>query len=89
VSVFGVLVGIAGLSGCVAYHPHPIEPPRLEQEFRNRSLTDGGLTDFVRRVRGGTPTRWPPETLDLQSLTWIALYYSPHVRLARVELTRL
>ena len=87
VSVFGVLVGSAGLSGCVAYHPHPIEPPRLEQEFRNRSLTDGGLTDFVRRVGGETPTRWPPETLDLQSLTWIALYYSPHVRLARVELS--
>jgi hypothetical protein len=87
VLVYVLLVGIAGLSGCVAYRPHAIEPPRLEQEFRSRSLTDDGLADFVQRAGGVTPTRWPPETLNLQSLTWIALYYSPLVRLARVELS--
>lgn len=81
-----VVAGLAGLSGCVAYRPHLIEPPRLEQEFRNRSLTDSGLTDFVRRSGEEAPTRWPPETLGLQSLTWIAIYYSPDVRLARAQL---
>lgn len=75
---------MATLSGCVAYRPHAIEAPRLEQEFRNRTLTDSGLIEFVQRVNGAA-TRWPPRTLDLQALTWIALYYSPGVRLARAQ----
>lgn len=85
VSVRAILILTAVLSGCVAYRPRAIEPPRLESEFRNRTLTGGGLVEFVQRV-SGKPTQWPPETLDLQSLTWIALYYSPDVRLARAQL---
>jgi outer membrane protein TolC len=69
----------------VKYRPLVIEPPRLEQEFRNRTLTDSGLIEFVQRVNE-TPTVWPPAALDLQALTWIALYYSPEVRLARAQL---
>jgi cobalt-zinc-cadmium efflux system outer membrane protein len=83
---FGIVVSSAGLSGCVAYRPRLIEPPRQEQEFRNRSLTDSGLSDFVRRLAEGAPTRWPPETLGPQSLTWIAIYYNPDVGLARAQM---
>jgi len=84
--VFGTALSIAGVSGCVAYRPRRIEPPRLEQEFRNRSLTDSGLNDFVQSAVRGVPTPWPPVSLDLQSITWIAIYYSPDVRLARAQM---
>ncbi len=83
-SALAVLTLIATLSGCVKYRPLVIEPPRLEQQFRNRTLIDGGLIEFVLRVNE-KPTHWPPETLDLQALTWVALYYSPDVRLARAQ----
>lgn len=70
----------------MAYRHRAIEPPRLEQEFRKRSLTDSGLNDFVLGTVRGVPTRWPPVSLDLQSITWIAIYYSPDVRLARAQM---
>jgi outer membrane protein TolC len=84
-SIPAALIFIASLFGCVAYRPHTIEPPRLEQEFRNRTLTDSGLIEFVQRASGAA-TRWPSETLNLQELTWIAVYYSPDVRLAHAQL---
>ncbi|MBI4873513.1 MAG: TolC family protein [Acidobacteria bacterium] len=73
-------LALAGLAGCIPYRPQPIEPPRLEQEFRNRSLHDAGLRAFV-----GLSTPWPPATLDLDSLARVALYYSPAARVARAQ----
>ncbi len=77
-------LGILITSGCTAYHKHTLDAPRLERDFSSRSLNDAGLREFVKRF--GVGTEWPPKALDVQSLTWIALYYSPEVRLAQAQL---
>jgi len=67
-------------SGCVKYVPHPLDPPRSEQQFRARTLTDPGLGAFVRRVN------WPPEKLSLNDLTAVALYFNSDLDVARAQL---
>lgn len=42
-----VFLAATSLAGCVAYHPRPIDPPRLERELRSRSLADPGLRAFI------------------------------------------
>ena len=80
-----VLVALAALSGCVRYHPQPLDPPRLERDYRSRSLDDAGLRAFV--VASHTPPpAWPPGELDLAALTLIASYWSPELDVARARI---
>jgi hypothetical protein len=44
----------AALTGCVKYHPRPLDPPRSEHQFRARTLADPGLVAFLKRAD------WPP-----------------------------
>ncbi len=68
------------LAGCVKYQPRPLNPPRLEQQFRARTLDDPGLRAFLKR------TDWPPAKLGLADLTSVALYFNPDLDLARSQL---
>ena len=68
------------LANCVRYQPHPLDPPRSEQQFRTRSLSDPGLAAFLRRPD------WPPAKLQLRDLYAIALYFSPDLDIARAHL---
>jgi outer membrane protein TolC len=78
-------VALAVLSGCVKYQPRPIDPPRLEQDYRSRSLSDPGLRAFVEAGSAQKPASWPPDKLDLKALTLIAFYFSPALDVARSQ----
>ena len=68
------------LASCVRYHPRPLDPPRSEQQFRSRTLSDSGLRAFLKRAE------WPPERLKLNDLDAIALYFNADLDLARAQL---
>ncbi len=63
------------------YHPRPLEPPRLEAEFRARSLADPQLRAFAAE-RLGAARPWPPRELDLEALSLVALFYHPDLGVA-------
>lgn len=70
----------AALTGCVKYHPQPLDPPRSEQRFRARTLADPGLRKFLDRAD------WPPPRLTLDDLSAAALYFNPDLDTARAQL---
>ena len=71
------------VSGCVRYVPRPIDPPALEQSFRTRSISDPNLEGFFSANSPVKPAVWPPQSLDLEGLTILALYFSPDLDQAR------
>lgn len=71
------------LAGCAHFHAQPIEPARMEAEFRARSLADEGLRAYAEGNRAHGPMPWPPATWDLPALTLVAFYYHPDLDLAR------
>ncbi|HYM10242.1 MAG TPA: hypothetical protein VEU62_05905, partial [Bryobacterales bacterium] len=73
------------LPGCAAYHPKPLEPPRLEKDYRARTLADPGLRAFVEANSATRPSEWPPRSLDLASLTLVGFYFSPDLDVARAQ----
>jgi cobalt-zinc-cadmium efflux system outer membrane protein len=68
------------LTGCVKYHPQPLDPPRSEQQFRARTLADPGLRAFLKRAD------WPPPKLGPNDLAAVALYFNPDLDVARAQL---
>jgi cobalt-zinc-cadmium efflux system outer membrane protein len=81
-----VVLGVALLFGCARYQPRPIDPPSLEKDYRSRSLSAQGLRAYVEANRREKPARWPPEALDLETLTLAALYFHPDLDVARARL---
>ena len=73
-------------SGCIRYVPRPIDPPNLEQSYRARSLTDPNLEAFFNTNSAIKPPAWPPQSLDLEGLTILALYFSPDLDEARSQI---
>lgn len=67
------------LAGCVKYHPRPLDPARIAQQFNARTLDDAGLRGFLKR------TDWPPARLGLNDLAAVALYFSPELDVARAQ----
>jgi outer membrane protein TolC len=74
------LLAAGALTGCVKYHPRPLDPPRSEQQFRARTLADPGLRSFVQR------TDWPPARLSLNDLSAAALYFNSDLDITRAQL---
>jgi outer membrane protein, heavy metal efflux system len=81
---FGVIGTL--ICGCVRYVPRSIDPPTLEQSYRSRSLTDQNLQTFFNSTSLIKPESWPPQSLDLEGLTVLALYFSPDLDEARSRL---
>lgn len=79
-SVIATLIIASLLASCVKYHPRPLDPPRSEQQFRARALSDSGLRAFLKRAD------WPPERLGLSDLAAVALYFNSDLDLARAQL---
>src|SRR4029077_3973101 len=75
-----VWIAAAAFTSCVKYHPHPLDPPRAEQQFRSRSLTDPGLRAFVKRAD------WPPAKLEMNDLAAAAFYFNSDLDVARAQL---
>ncbi len=72
-------------AGCAAFQPRPIEPVKVEAEFRARGLADPALREFLdaHLPEGGRGR--PDGPLDLTRLTLIAFYYHPDLDVARAR----
>src|SRR5512140_2066243 len=86
------LLGLLGaccvliLSGCARYHPRPLIPAALENQYRSRTLSDQALQSFVQANAGRAASSWPPQVLDLRTLTLIGYFYSPDLEIARSQI---
>jgi cobalt-zinc-cadmium efflux system outer membrane protein len=78
-------IALIVLAGCAAYRPMPIDPPRLEQEFRARNLSSPGLRVFMEASSGVKREEWPLKTFGLAELTLAGLYYNPELEIARAR----
>ncbi|MGH9645678.1 MAG: TolC family protein, partial [Bryobacteraceae bacterium] len=79
-SVAATAIVAALLTSCVKYHPRPLDPPRSEQLFRARTLSDPGLRAFLKKAD------WPPASLSLNDLAAVALYFNGDLDVARAQL---
>lgn len=80
------LCTIAALFGCAKYHPRPLNPVQLEQQYRAHALDDAGLKAFITENFNGETVAWPPKKLDLRALTLIGYYYSADLNVARGQI---
>jgi len=80
-----VLLCLLFLSGCAKFHPLPIDPPKVETEYRTRDLSDPGLRAYVEANSASKPSDWPPRVFDLETLTLVAFYFSPELDTARAH----
>lgn len=81
----GLIIGVLVTCGCARYHPRALDPPRLEREYRNRSLATEGLRAYVDSNVTPKPPEWPPAWLDLPLVTAVAFYYNPELDVARAR----
>ena len=73
------------LAGCAYYQARPLAPAKTAETLMARSLADDGLHRFLVENLGREPERWPPETWDFETLTWVAFYYQPSLEVARAQ----
>ncbi|WP_175691470.1 TolC family protein [Burkholderia anthina] len=78
-------IAFAGVAGCTTYHPQPIVPAQLAQQFEQRSLASEELHAWIARETGHDLTPWPPAVWSREMLTLAAFYYSPALDLARAQ----
>jgi cobalt-zinc-cadmium efflux system outer membrane protein len=78
--IAGLLAGC--LYGCATYHPEPLEPAKVAQQFESRSLSDAGLREYLNRNLGLKFSAYPPPKWDLAALTLVGFYYSPDLAVA-------
>jgi outer membrane protein TolC len=74
------------LAGCVRYRANVLSPPALEDSFRARSLSDAGLSAFLRDSQAAT-AKSPPSELDVRTLALVGYYFSPDLAVMRARLT--
>jgi len=70
------------LCGCTTYHPEPLEPAKVAQQFERRSLSDAGLCEYLKANLGAKSFACPQPDWDLASLTLVGFYYSPDLAVA-------
>jgi len=90
-SALGAIFLALVASGCVAYHPEPLDPSQLEADFRARTLSDERLGEFLRaNLASSAPeaAAWPPRSWDLRMLTLAAFFYQPDLDVARGMVAR-
>lgn len=71
-------------AACASYVAKPLDPDKLEAEFRARSLSDPGLRAYLGK-HSPTSGTLPPPAWDLDALTGVALYYHPDLDVARAR----
>lgn len=72
-------------TGCLRYHPRPLNPAQYQTDFLRRTLQSPGLADFVRANNSSAAT-WPPKDLTLADANLIAEYYNPDLAISQAEL---
>ena len=80
-----ILMSLILTSGCVRYHARPLQPQQTEADYRRRSLSDPGLQPFVESRAPSKLVEWPPQVMDLDTLTSIAIYFSPEIEVGRAR----
>jgi outer membrane protein, heavy metal efflux system len=85
---FLCIVSILPLTSCAVqrYQAAPIVPAETASSFESRNLSDAGLQAFVEKSLGQPTAPWPPKLWDLQTLSLMALYFSPEMQAARARL---
>ena len=85
---FLCIVIVLPLTGCAVQHYRaaPLVPAETASSFESRNLTDSGLQPFLEKSLGQPMAAWPPKLGDLQTLSLIALYFSPEMQAARARL---
>lgn len=79
--LFALLVG-----GCATYQRQDLQAVTADTAFRKRSLNDTGLYAFVAEHSPTKPSTWPPQQLDITTITFVALYFHPDLEVARAKL---
>ena len=79
------LLSTAAGCGFRAYEPKPIDAGGSAATLTARSLDATGLRDYLRQ-RGVAVDPWPRADWTLAELTWVALYHSPELDIARSQL---
>ena len=83
--VIGAVACLVTGTGCVQYQAHVLQPPQIEAKLRARSLGADGLAEFVRVQVGKPEFAWPPATLEPETLTAIAWFFSNDLEVARAK----
>ena len=87
-ALFLCIVSVLPLTSCAIerYRAAPIVPAETASRFEARNLGDPGLQSFVEKSLGQPISPWPPKLWDLQTLSLMALYFSPEMQAARARL---
>src|SRR5438309_10949623 len=87
-ALFLCIVSVLPLTSCAIerYRAAPIVPAETASRFESRNLGDAGLQSFVEKSLGQPISPWPPKLWDLQTLSLMALYFSPEMQAARARL---
>ena len=87
-ALFLCIVSVLPLTSCAIerYRAAPIVPAETASRFEARNLGDAGLQSFVEKSLGQPISPWPPKLWDLQTLSLMALYFSPEMQAARARL---
>ncbi|MBI1839390.1 MAG: TolC family protein [Verrucomicrobia bacterium] len=48
-------------------------------------MADPGLLRFIEEATGSRPAEWPPQSPDLEALSWAAFYFHPSLEVARAQ----
>lgn len=73
------LLSAFSLAGCTSYSPKPLVSEESRAQFEGRSLSDGGLKQFL-TTHGLAEGEW-----NLPRLTLVALYFNPTLDVARAR----
>jgi outer membrane protein TolC len=77
------------LAGCQSYEPLPLEPEQHQRDWRTRAVTDQAVADYAAelaaRSETARPAFNPADGLTLPEAEVVALFFNPHLRVARLE----
>lgn len=73
------------LAGCATYHPQPIAPTQLAQQFEQRTLNSDDMHAYLVRELGHDVETWPLPRWNRELLTLAAWYYNPALDVVRAQ----
>ncbi len=85
--VMVLVISLAGFifNGCTHFEAKPLVASENLARMEQRSLMDSDLRKFVETNMHKTFTEWPPDPIDFEILTLVALYLNPELNVARAK----
>ena len=85
--VMVLVISLAGFifNGCTHFEAKPLVSSENLAKMEQRSLMDPNLRKFVEENLHETFTEWPPDPINVETLTLVALYFSPNLNVARAK----